>query len=111
LSSPSLYELEAGLCRALGHPVRLELIYLLREGPKRVADLAQMTGLNQGTVSRHLVILRNSGILTAHQHGRDNIYSLADPRIFDLCDLMRQVLLDQSAKHSKMLKAFGEMRE
>lgn len=111
MSSLPLYELQAELCRALSHPVRLELIHLLRDGPKRVGDLAQITRNNQGTVSRHLAVLRNSGILTAQQHGRDILYQLIDPRISDLCDLIRQVLVEQAFRRSQVLKKFDETNQ
>jgi len=104
----SIFELQAELCRALSHPVRLELLHLLRAGPKRVSDLAQMTGSTQGNVSRHLAVLRNSGILLAHHHGRDILYQIVDPGISDLCDLMRQVLIEQAARQSKVLKTFDD---
>ena len=108
MSSLPVYELQAELCRALSHPVRLELIHLLREGPKRVGDLAQIIGLNQGTVSRHLGVLRNSEILTTQHHGRDIHYQIVDPRVSDLCELMRQVLVEQAVRRSKVLKTLDE---
>ena len=110
-SSLPIYELKAELCRALGNPVRLELVHFLREGPQRVSDLAEAVNSNQGTVSRHLAVLRNSGILTASHQGRDIYYQIVDPRISDLCDLMRQVLLEQASKRSRMLKTFDEELE
>jgi ArsR family transcriptional regulator len=107
----AIYELQAELCRAFSHPVRLELVHHLRDGPKRVSELAQLTQNNPGTVSRHLAILRNSGILTAQHHGRDIIYQIIDTRISDLCDLMRQVLIEQAVKHSQVLKNFDDVSE
>lgn len=113
MSSPpiSVYELQAELCRALGNPARLKLVHLLREGPQRVSDLAEAVNSNQGTVSRHLAVLRNSGILTARHQGRDIYYQIVDKRISDLCDLMRQVLLEQAFRRSRMLKTLDDQVE
>jgi ArsR family transcriptional regulator len=108
VSSLPIYELQAELCRALSHPLRLELVHHLHDGPKRVSELTQITGSNQGTVSRHLAVLRNSGILTARPHGRDILYQIVDPRISDLCDLMRQVLVEQASRRSEILRTFDE---
>jgi len=106
MSTLPIYELQAELCRALGNPVRLELVHLLREGPQRVSDLAEAVNSNQGTVSRHLSVLRNSGIVLARHQGREIYYQLVDPRISDLCDLMRQVLNEQASRRTRMLKTF-----
>lgn len=99
-----VFELHAELCRALGHSARLQLVHLLREGPQCVSDLAHITGLGQGTVSRHLAVLRNCGILSIQQKGRETHYQISDPRIIEICDLMRMVLVEQLARRSEVLK-------
>jgi DNA-binding transcriptional ArsR family regulator len=99
-----VFELHAELCRALGHSSRLQLVHLLREGPQCVSDLAHMTGLGQGTVSRHLAVLRNCGILSVQPRGRETHYQISDPRIMDICDLMRAILIEQLAKRSEVLR-------
>jgi ArsR family transcriptional regulator, virulence genes transcriptional regulator len=100
-----VFELHAELCRALGHSARLQLVHLLREGPQCVSELAHMTGLGQGTVSRHLAVLRNCGILSIQQRGRETHYQISDPRIMEICDLMRVILVEQLAKRSAVLKS------
>lgn len=99
-----VFELHAELCRALGHSARLQLVHLLKEGPLCVNDLARMAGLGQGTVSRHLAILRNCGVLSIQQKGRETHYQISDPRIIEICDLMRVILVEQLAKRSQVLK-------
>lgn len=92
----------------MGHPVRLQIVHLLRKGPKRVYDLVQATGYEQGKVSRHLGILRNSGILAAQREGKDILYHIANPKITEVCDLMRQVLAEQASQHSQMFKTWDD---
>jgi DNA-binding transcriptional ArsR family regulator len=106
-----IFEMHAELCRALGHSARLQLVHLLREGPQRVSDLAQMTGLGQGTVSRHLAVLRNCGILSVQQKGRETHYQISDPRIMEICDLMREVLVEHLTKRSEFLKVLNTKDE
>jgi len=100
-----VFELHAELCRALGHSARLQLVHMLREGPLCVSELAQMSGLGQGTVSRHLAVLRNCGILSVQQRGRETHYQISDPRIMEICDLMRVILVEQLMKQSEVLKS------
>jgi ArsR family transcriptional regulator len=111
VSSLSLYDAQAELCKAFGHPVRFIILHQLRNGPKRISDLAQITGLKKGAVSRHLAVLRNREILAAHSLGKDVFYQIADPRISDLCDLLRQILVEQAARRSQVLKTFTEEKK
>lgn len=109
MNALSIYELQADLCRAMSNPVRLQLVHTLREDPMRVGDLAQATGLEPGTVSRHLGILRRAGILGTRRNGKDIFYHIVNPKITEVCDLMRQVLSEQAAQRTDMLKALGDL--
>jgi DNA-binding transcriptional ArsR family regulator len=104
---PSVYELQAELCQALGHAVRQETIHILQDGPKRVNDIAQLMGLPQSTISRHLAVLRSSGMITGQRQGSEVIYSITDPKIVDVCNLMREVLLEQVARSSELAQVMA----
>jgi ArsR family transcriptional regulator len=100
--------MQARLCQAMGHAKRLRIVHSLRDGPKRVADLAQASGLSQASVSRHLTILRNCGVVTAQRRGQEIIYHITSPKIVAVCDLMREVLVEQAAHQSDITKALLE---
>jgi len=89
----SIFELQANLCQAMSNPVRIHLVHLLREGPRRVGDLVQITGIDPATVSRNLGVLKSSGILAARRDGKE------------VCDLMRQVLAEQAEQQVQISKA------
>jgi ArsR family transcriptional regulator len=95
-----MFELQATLCQAMSYPTRLELVHILRNGAKCVDDLAQATGANLSSVSRHLAILRNCGVVSDQRVGHEVLYTLADPRVELICDLMREVLVEQLARQS-----------
>jgi ArsR family transcriptional regulator len=87
----------------MGHATRLEIVHILREEPKRVGDLVQILGIPQPTVSRHISVLRNAGILT-HQRGQDGLfYQITNPKITGVCDLMREVLAEHYAQQSQLI--------
>lgn len=94
--------MQARLCQAMGHPARLEIVHVLRDGPRHVSELAKTTVLSQATLSRHLAILRRNGVVTAERHGQEVFYQLSNPKIVAVCDLMRQVLADQFAHQSEI---------
>jgi ArsR family transcriptional regulator len=70
------------------------IIYNLAESPKCVNDLANSLELSQPSVSRHLKIMRDCGIVRASREGQSMIYSLADQRIIQALDILRRVLAD-----------------
>jgi ArsR family transcriptional regulator len=80
----------------------------LRDGPRRVADLAEATDLSHATVSRHLAALRNCGVVTAQRRGQEVIYHISSPKIVAVCDLMREVLAEQIAHQAAMTKTLPE---
>ena len=90
-----LYQLQAELCHALADPTRLELLSLLSEGPRSVKELTEAAGQRQATISQHLAVMRQRGILRAERRGTQIHYSVADPRMLEACRITRAVLLQQ----------------
>ncbi|WP_176244979.1 ArsR/SmtB family transcription factor [Oceanibacterium hippocampi] len=60
---------------------RLTLIVLLAEQERNVADLQKATGFRQSTISQHLGVLRQHGIVTRRRAGRNAFYLLTDERV------------------------------
>ena len=58
-----LYEIRARVFKALAHPSRLLMVDVLQDGPKNVAELVGLVGAEYATVSRHLSILKEAGII------------------------------------------------
>jgi ArsR family transcriptional regulator len=105
MNAQSIFELQANLCQAMSNPVRVQLVHLLREGPRRVGDLVQITGYDPATVSRNLGVLKSSGILASRKEGKDIYYHIVNPKITEVCDLMRQVLLEQAIQQAQISQA------
>jgi DNA-binding transcriptional ArsR family regulator len=64
--------------KALSEPLRLRIVSLLREGPQSVSDLSDALKTELATVSHHLQILRNAGIVMTQRKGRFVWYSLEE---------------------------------
>ncbi|MGQ9467691.1 MAG: ArsR/SmtB family transcription factor [Anaerolineae bacterium] len=92
--------LHAQVCQGLADPKRILLLYALAEGPRRVTELAEALELPQPTVSHHLKILRERGLVTAEQERTAVYYTLADERVIQALDLLRDVLRAQLALRS-----------
>jgi ArsR family transcriptional regulator len=83
------------MCAALGDVNRLLLLYALVDEPKSVGELAQRVGLPQPSVSHHLRILRESGVVDTERRGKLIYYFPVDPRIFEVLDILRAISIRQ----------------
>lgn len=101
--------LHAQVCQGLADPKRILLLYALAEGSRRVTDLAEMLDLPQPTVSHHLKILRERGLVTADQEGTAVYYALADERVIQALDLLREVLRAQLALRADLAEQLGAL--
>jgi len=73
---PARLTLAADLFGMLGEPTRLELLWLLTEGPMTAGDLADAVRASRTAVSQHLAKLRLAGIVEARREGRHQVYAL-----------------------------------
>lgn len=86
--------LHTHICEGLGDPKRVLLLYLLADQPRNVTELTEALGVSQPTVSHHLKVLRNRGLVKAEREGTSVYYSLTDQRIIEALDIMREILAD-----------------
>jgi ArsR family transcriptional regulator len=103
MNHEKIFEIQAELCRAMGHPLRMEIMHLLRNGPLNVSDIAAATRTHQTTISRNLTILRNAGVVATQRLGNSILYQVANPKLMNVCDLMREVLIEQIGERSKLI--------
>jgi ArsR family transcriptional regulator len=92
----------------MSNAIRIEIVHVLRDGPQRVNEIARITGHPQGTISRHLSVLRNGGVVIAHRHAQDVVYQIANPKIVNICDLMRDILVEEASRRSKLVEGFQD---
>jgi ArsR family transcriptional regulator len=98
----------AQICQALADPTRILLLYRLAEGPQNVGELAAALNVSQPTVSRHLKVLRERGMVTTTRYGATVEYRLIDDRPIQALDLLRSVLHDSLARNAELIDAMRE---
>ena len=100
--------LHAQICSGLADANRIMIIYSLAEGPRNVTEIARIVELPQPTVSRHLKILRERGIVRSERDGQTIIYRLCDQRVIQALDLLRgalgEMLKDQAELAQQVIK-------
>ena len=82
------------VCEGIGDPHRLRLLYLVAEQRRNVTELTEALDIAQPTVSHHLRMLRERGLVTAERDGTSIYYTLKDRRILEAMDLLRDVVAD-----------------
>ena len=96
-------ELIAERFRLLGDPVRLRLLQSLEGGERSVADLVASSGAAQASVSKHLQLLLRGGLVRRRRQGMFVYYSVADARVFEICDVVCGSLTDYLARELEQL--------
>jgi len=98
-----LIEAVARRFRVLGEPQRLRLLQNLETGQKSVNELAALVGANQPNVSRHLQALFAAGLVARRRTGATVTYSVADPVVFRLCELVCANVVERARAVGKEL--------
>jgi DNA-binding transcriptional ArsR family regulator len=101
-------QLEADLCYALADATRILILYALDEKPTNVTDLGLDLDIPQPTISRHLKILRDRGIVQTTREGKNVVYTLVDDRLIQALNLLRAVLRDGIAYKAEIMDRFQE---
>lgn len=102
-----LRRFKAGVFQALAHPTRIAIVELLRdEGAVPVSRIYERLGLEQANVSQHLAVLRSKQVVADRKDGSQVFYSLRDPIIIKILDLMRDYFL---AHMSEVLGMLNDM--
>ncbi|PWI46920.1 transcriptional regulator [Candidatus Heimdallarchaeota archaeon B3_Heim] len=83
---------QAELCQSLTHPFRLKILRLLVEGRKNVRELMEATNKPQPFISQHLRVLREKEAVNSKRDGNEVFYSLADPKIVKICELVAELI-------------------
>jgi len=111
MAFPPLSELRllhTNICKALGDPKRIQILYALSDQPRNVSSLASALDVPQPTVSRHLAILRQRSLVLTERDSQMIVYRLADPRIIEVLDTMRRILRDSLERQSSVFDNQGD---
>src|SRR5512138_3709103 len=91
-SAGPVHEAKAGMFRVLGHPARVRILELLRDGERTVGSLQAALGLDSGGTSQHLAALRKIELVEPRREGTSVHYRLTDPAVLTLLEAGRAVV-------------------
>lgn len=104
MKDKKIYELHAEVCKALAHPLRIEVIDLLQKGELCFSDILEETGGIKSNLSQHIAVMTSSGILKVRKESQCNYYSLSSPKVAKACGIMREVLMENLKKQQELHK-------
>ena len=94
-ASRLLQGFKAELFKALGHPVRIRILELLRSGERTVSELQAQLQIEASSVSQQLAVLRSRQLVVGRKEGTSAYYRVSDPLVFDLLDTARSIFEGQ----------------
>jgi len=103
MKDKTLYKLHAGICKALGHPLRIEVIDLLQDKEMSFGEICETTGYLKSNLSQHLTAMTNKGILITRKEGLNMFYKLSSNKVSVACQIMREVLIENIDKQKELI--------
>lgn len=103
-----VYKIKADFLKALSHPVRLKVIEALKHGEKSVGSLVKELGVEQSSLSRHLLALRDAGILQSRQERTTVYYSIRDHDVFQVLRPIAVLLRKKFKESERVLVTLGK---
>jgi len=113
-SVKTIYDLQAEICAALAHPVRLHILDLVAPAEKTSTELLEVLQVPKANLSQHLAVLKDAGIIETRREGQFQFHRLAFSRIKDACALVRSLLVErislQEKKNSELMRELRAQR-
>ena len=85
-------EIRCRIIKAMSHPVRLMIVEVLREGESSFSKINELFESDKSTISKHLLVLKEAGIVSSKRSGADMIYKLEVPCITDFFGCVTAVI-------------------
>jgi|SRR5690606_18902775 len=103
----ALRTFKAQLFQALAHPTRIAVLEHLRDGELTAGALQERLRIEQANLSQHLGVLRTRQIVTARKAGNQVFYSLRDPVLIEILDLLKRFFHTQLHETLSVLSEVG----
>lgn len=99
---PKKVELEAGFLAVLAQPTRLKILYCLKEGERCGCEINPIMTEDASVVSRHLVKMKEAGLLDSRREGVSIYYWITEPRVFALLETVDEILKSAAQERARL---------
>jgi len=105
-----IYELHADLCKIFSNSKRLEIIDSLKDKEMSASELIARIGLSKANLSQHISVLKLKGVILSRREGVNIYYRIANPKILQACQLIREVLFEQFREKGKIVSGLRRIK-
>jgi len=103
-----IYRVKADFFKALGHPARIRILEVLRDGERQVAGLIPEVGIEPSHLSQQLGVMRRANLIQARKSGSNVYYSVGDPSIFELLEVAKRIITSSLADTQELLAQLAD---
>ena len=97
-------EAKSRVLKALGHPTRLLIAEELGRGERCVCEFVDMAGVDYSTVSRHLGVMKQAGLVEDEKRGKQVFYRLRVPCVLNFMDCVEEVIRSGAEDRMRMIE-------
>lgn len=115
-SSPShdagtrpVYEVKADFFKTLGHPARVRILEVLRDGERPVSEIIPLVGLEPSHLSQQLGVMRRANVVRSRRDGSAVLYAVVDPRIHQLLAVAKAIITSSLSETRELLEALDSL--
>lgn len=109
--SQELRQFKAAIFQALAHPTRIAIVEALRDGEMSAGQLIERLGLEQANASQHFSVLRSRQIVVNRKEGNQVFYSIRDPVLIEVLDILKRYFYSHLSQTRSMLEAIQTEEE
>jgi DNA-binding transcriptional ArsR family regulator len=103
----ALRQFKSEIFQALANPTRIAIVEALRDGEMSAGKLIEKLGIEQANASQHLSILRSKMVVMSRKSGNQVFYSIRDPALIEVLDILRRYFYSQLTSTVNMLEEAG----
>ena len=103
-SESEIYKRKAEILKAMAHPTRIMILEILRDTEKCVTDIHKQVGFDISTVSKHLAVMRNAGLLKTERKNKQIYYSVRVTCILNFFYCIEEVIKQDFVENTEMVK-------
>jgi ArsR family transcriptional regulator len=106
----AIFEMQCEICKAVAHPLRLEIVDRLSKKEMAAAALLAALETSKANLSKHMALLIHAGVVEQRRDGRQVHYRLSHPEIHEACCIMRSVLYRRLKRGEELASAIRTPR-
>ena len=106
-----LRRFKASVFQALAHPTRVAIVEQLRDGELSAGAIIERLGLEQANASQHFAVLRAKNIVTSRKEKNQVFYSVRDPLLIEVLDIMRRYFQAHIEEAMTMLSEMNRLEQ